>query len=380
MTPITGDRVRLARELRGMSQVQLAERISVDQSTLSRIERGELALTPGETLDQLMLATQLPAAFFRVDNEHRFPLGSLLFRSQSKLTAGDRDQVRAWADVAFYAASVLSAKLKPYVVRLPHLMDETPEAAAELTRSELGLHPTEPIKNLIRSVEHAKVMVLSIPISVDGLDAFSAHVGRRQQPVIVIGEQPNGDRQRFTVAHELGHLVLHSRVTAPTRQLEAEADRFAAELLLPAAAMREEITVPFSLNDAARMKRRWRVSMQAIIRRARDLVIISEHQYRYLVKQISARGWRQEEPAELHVEPEQPRAFRQMAEMIFDKPIDTQAMAKAIALLPTDVVGLLSAYAGQAGLSDRDQHQLTPGRPPGSVLRFPQRPGERKAR
>lgn len=379
MTRITGDRVRLARELRGLGQAQLGERIGVDQSTLSRIERGESTIA-SETLDQLMLATQLPAAFFRIDTEHCFPLGSLLFRSQSKLTAGNLDQVRAWADVAFYAASVLSARLKPYSVELPHLVDEAPEAAAELTRSELGLHPTEPIENLIQAVERARVMVLSIPVAVDGLDAFSANVGPRRQPVIVIGVQPKGDRQRFTVAHELGHLVIHSRVTAPTRQLEAEAHRFAAELLLPAVAMREEITVPFSLSDAARMKRRRRVSMQAIIRRARDLGIISENQYRYLVKQISARGWRQEEPAELRVEPEQPRAFRQMAEMIFDRPIDTQAMAKGISLLPVDVVGLLSAYAGQVGISVRDQQQLAPTREPGSVLPFPQRLGERKTR
>ena len=96
---------------------------------------------------------------------------------------------------------------------------------------------------------------------------------------------------------------------------EKEADQFAAEFLLPESSMRQILTKDLTLTNATRLKSRWKVSMQAIVRRARDLGIITERRYRHLFTQIGKRGWRTVEPGDVPVE--RPRLFRQMAEMVY---------------------------------------------------------------
>src|ERR1700693_1826607 len=87
---------------------------------------------------------------------------------------------------------------------------------------------------------------------------------------------------------------------------EKRAYTFAAELLMPEAAMRREITGPITLSSLAVLKPRWRVSIQALIRRAYDLHLIGDRQYRYLFEQLSAKGWRSKEPSNLDIPIEKP--------------------------------------------------------------------------
>ena len=110
---------------------------------------------------------------------------------------------------------------------------------------------------------------------------------------------------------------MHKGVHKYIRDLEKEADQFAAEFLLPENVMRELLSESFNLTVAARLKLRWRVSIQILVRRARDLGIITQRRYRYLFEQIGARGWRTKEPGE--VPAERPRLFLQMAESLYQK-------------------------------------------------------------
>src|SRR2546428_12825632 len=103
-------------------------------------------------------------------------------------------------------------------------------------------------------------------------DAFSTWAGGDgSTPVIVVTATTEGDRRRFSVAHELGHLVLHQVPQGSPHGLERQADMFAEEFLLPAAAMREALVPPVTLTTLADLKGHWGVSLQALIRRARTL-------------------------------------------------------------------------------------------------------------
>src|SRR5262249_50293847 len=154
-------------------------------------------------------------------------------------------------------------------------------------------------------------IVVTVP-DIKSRDAFSLWFDDR--PIIALSTGRPGDRGRMSIAHETGHLVLH-RGRSRFEVDDFEADDFAAEFLMPEVAMREEITSPVTLSSLAALKPKWKVSIQALVVRAKELGIITDRQYRYLFEQISSMGWRKNEP--VTVVPELPRALRQMAEMRF---------------------------------------------------------------
>jgi len=181
----------------------------------------------------------------------------------------------------------------------------------------LGLSARHADPTLLSVVEKAGVLVLAIllisrtetrslcgPESIRRVDQSSSF--RLGRP---------GDRVRYSIAHELGHLVLHPTIKGQISDAEKEADQFAAEFLMPEIAMRRELAPPITLPSVSRLKARWRVAIQALVRRAFELAIITKRQYTYLFEQIGARGWRTSEPVEVPIE--KPRAFKKMAEVIY---------------------------------------------------------------
>jgi Zn-dependent peptidase ImmA (M78 family) len=143
-----------------------------------------------------------------------------------------------------------------------------------------------------------------------------------------------GDRLRFTLAHELGHLLMHG-IPSPT--MEDEADRFASEFLMPAEDIKPALS-QFSLAKAASLKPYWKVSMWALIRRARDLATISENQYRYLCMAMSATGYKTREPTELQIPVEEPRVYRELIDVHLKRlKFTLQDLAKLIVAKPEEL-------------------------------------------
>ncbi len=187
-------------------------------------------------------------------------------------------------------------------------------------------------------------------------DAFSSWVGEdAEKPVIVLSGDAPGDRLRFSVAHELGHLVMHRswRSDASESELEDQANKFASEFLMPEQSIQHELDPPITLSGLAKLKPRWGVSIQALIRRAYTLEIISQRQYKYLFQKLSARGWRTREPDEFAVRVEKPRAARQMAELLYDDPIDYKKLAEDVNLTEQFVKEVLEAHAGKGTSSTK---------------------------
>ncbi len=161
---------------------------------------------------------------------------------------------------------------------------------------------------------------------------------------MVSNDKP-GDRQRFSLAHELGHLVMHDSFPEGLKKIEDEADKFASEFLLPEEAMRSAIEPPVTLTNLGELKPRWGVSIAALIVRARQLAIITDRQAKYLHQQLRGEKLDKKEPENLHINAEKPRAFKRMAELLHGVPID---VAKVVAynLAPASLIQtVLDAHA-----------------------------------
>jgi Zn-dependent peptidase ImmA (M78 family) len=173
----------------------------------------------------------------------------------------------------------------------------TPEEAAREARRFFGAGPG-PIQHVIRLAERAGVVVVFSEPGIAAIDAYSLHSATR--PIIVLNPvKDDYYRQRFDVAHELGHLVMHHDAEPGGKVAEEQANRFAAEFLMPA----DEIA-PFLPNSTAgrawaqlaELKEHWGVSLAALLYRARALGIMGDVSYRNAMVRMSQNGWRRAEP------------------------------------------------------------------------------------
>ena len=175
-----------------------------------------------------------------------------------------------------------------------------PVAAARRVRAAAGL-VGGPVADVVALVESLGVAIVRRSLSTEAQDAVSLRLPDRH-PVIIVNTALPGDRQRFTVAHELGHLILHGwEVAAADDDIEAEANMFAAELLAPAEAMSEELA-GLSARDFRRLleiKHRWGISISALIERAKNLHLVDIALHKTLRIRLNQYGWNQVEPGEV---------------------------------------------------------------------------------
>jgi Zn-dependent peptidase ImmA (M78 family)/DNA-binding XRE family transcriptional regulator len=169
-----------------------------------------------------------------------------------------------------------------------------------------------PITNVIALLETHGLIVSRFELGSDKIDAFSSWIGKR--PYIFLGsDKQSCCRSRFDAAHELGHLLLHRDVGQEDienpnvrHRIEREANLFAGAFLLPRPSMLREF-YSTRLSHLEGMKMRWRVSMQAIAHRAKEMELIDEYQYVLFRKQISARNYNKNEPGDSSMALEQPQ-------------------------------------------------------------------------
>lgn len=322
MTSIQAGRITLAREARGYTQAQLAHDTGVSQSYLSKVEN--LKIAPADDLvDKAAEVLGYPRSFF----DAAFAPQSLpisFYRRRLSISAKAVRQIDAisnmWIEhVHQLLVSVDLPEPDVPVVELHGLLNgsnieseatlrDLPEQVAVELRSawHVGRGPIENITNLLES--HG-VVVIPFNFPSPKFDALGVRPGNGVPPLLIVSTAIPGDRLRFTLAHELGHLIMHSRPISPERDIEKEADRFAAEFLAPAAEIKSRLN-RLSIQSAAELKAHWKVSMMSLIYRAGQLGKITQHQQEYLYKRMGSLGYRNLEP--VPIPREQPLLLRQI--------------------------------------------------------------------
>ena len=306
-----GEMLRLARQRKGFQQKEAAPKLDIIQPVLSRLENG--VSEPDEiVLIKAAAAYDLPRAFFDLREPVYGPPVSVhpMARAKADITARDLDMVTAELNIrVMQLRRFLEAVDFDPKTTVPQLDVEqygSPEKVAAVVRAHWGL-PTGPINNLMTLVERAGVVVGISDFAGASVSGMTFKVPG-QPPLVLLNSGHPADRMRFTLAHELGHLVMHR---FPTAAMEDEANEFASAFLMPAA----DIAPSFrgrrvTLELLAALKPEWRVAMQSLLMRAKTLGFVDYNQNRYLWQMISSRGWRLSEPAELNFENEKPIVLR----------------------------------------------------------------------
>jgi len=300
-----GDMLVLARTLREMTQAELALAAEVTQARISKVEHG-LAQPSPELISKVASALRMPSSFFYKPG-HIYSLPVRHHRKRAAVSKRTLDRVHA--EVTLRSMQIAEL-LKSVDIetdtdwRVPDLdLDETgltPVTAAQLVRQQWSL-PKGPVENLTEVLERAGVIVVPWAFGSTQLDAIGMRMTGLPPLMFVNTEMPT-DRMRYTLAHELGHLVMHS---VPRDDMEAEANMFASELLMPGSEIAADLR-NVTIERLGFLKRVWRVSMQALLMRAEQLRSVSKSWAARIWKTMSVNGWRRREPPELDIAPEVP--------------------------------------------------------------------------
>ncbi|SEP53364.1 helix-turn-helix domain-containing protein [Amycolatopsis saalfeldensis] len=324
-----GARLTLARHLAGLRKSDLAALVDKSPTAVAAWESGAKRPTAA-TVAQLALSLSVDPGFFAVRPEDVAALSTTPhFRSLRSTSQLARDQAYAYGQLAVDIVTSLERHVEfpdPEVPSLPVSADDRdgngPERAAHLVRTEWGIE-SGPAGHLIRLLENRGVLVVFSPSQTASVDAYS--FDSRLRPVVILNPiKRDYYRQRFDVAHELGHLVMHGDAEPGGRIVEDQAHRFAAELLMPADQIRDLLPTTMGGNvwrTLARLKEQWGVSIQALLYRARWLGRLSDVSYRNAMTTISARGWRRNEPGLITVI-EQPSLLPRAVELLAQEDID----------------------------------------------------------
>jgi Zn-dependent peptidase ImmA (M78 family) len=329
--PFWGERLQLIREFKGLTQKELGDLLAVPAARISEYEKNKRP-PPESFILRLALSTGFHPQFFAHRLADPFVESECSFRHRRDTTQKLKDQVRAYASLLGLVVEGLreAVAFPPFAV--PHITASEPdeiEYAAEETRRLWSLDNNAPISQVGRALERAGVIIVASSVDTSKIDAFS-RFGSASLVFLNRGAGTSPSRWHFDLSHELGHLVMHRHIWTGSLDTEKSADRFASAFLLPRGAfIREYGTRPFSWERVFELKRRWKVSAAAIVRRSKDLGLISDTTYRRSYQYMSYKGWTRCEPYEfefqepellehaLHVVSEQPNGVQDLCSRLY---------------------------------------------------------------
>lgn len=330
-------RIKQARISRGYSMAELAELIDVTRQAISQYELGKNEPS-SSTLNLMIAVLKYPREFFTKPMPEIKSANSAIFFRKRKTTSvkaknAAKEKIKIFREITNYLKNYITFP-EPNFPKVDYdsdiepLDNDTIEEYALSLRQHWGLG-ISPIKNLMNCIQKNGVMVSKMMLSNKKIDAFSVHYDGT--PYIFLSSDKNTNvRTRFDIAHELGHLLLHSdffmeediNKNIINDKLEDEADRFAGAFLLPRESFSQDI-YSSSLDHFIQLKSKWKVSIACMICRCETLGLLSTNQIKYLKDQMTIRRYWRKEPLDNTMPVEQPFAHKQGIELLLDNNILT---------------------------------------------------------
>ena len=320
VTEFNPEMLVLARRSREMTQAHLAELSAVSPTTVSRYEAGTLSVTD-DSLSRLATAVNYPVSFFCRKPTLVGAMGGAVFhRKQQSLPTKKLYRAHALAETRRLEITAMLNSLDINPSSLPEypveLFEDDPEKIARSVRVAMNI-PPGPIFNLTETLERSGCVVVAHDFGTYQIDGFSQ---RSKYPpcFLHLNSQLPPDRWRWTLAHELGHVVMHFEPMVPLKEVEDQANIFAAELLAPASEIGPQLD-GLTFQKLGGLKREWKISMQALITRALHLGTISQGQRRSMYIRLSKAGYRTREPETLDPPVEKPSLMALLARRHLDE-------------------------------------------------------------
>ena len=330
--PLVSERFREARLARGLSIQEVADRLGVTKQSVSKYELGTATPT-AEKINTLSEFLNVPVSFFYKPVPSPSNRSTTFFRSLKSNAARAKEVMLTKSNWGDELVNQLAREIKYPAINMPQLPKEFEnqerfsydelDAISKHVRLHWGLG-VSPIGNLTHILEKNGIIIIAINSGFNETDACSAIVNGR--PLVFMDTHKEcAVRSRFNLAHELAHLLLHNRIQQADLEnkkildrIEKEANQFASCFLLPRESFLADIRSS-SLESFLPLKRKWKVSIAAMVYRCKELEIFSESQLIYIQKQISAKRWRKEEPYDQEWPCETPILLSKSIQMLLNR-------------------------------------------------------------
>jgi len=323
-------------------QKEVAEKVGVSLSNLNRMEK-EVAVVTRDVVERVADLTNYPVSFFYQRGEAAPE--AISYRKRQVVAAKILTPIAARTNIIRNHIERLMAELQialPTPPVLPVAADATPQDVALKLRKRWRVADAV-IPNLTAVMEEHGIVITAFDFNTARVDSRSMFT-EGGQPVVFYNQALTGDRQRFTLAYELGHLVMHASTEVDaSRDVSHEANLFAAALLMPEKEIKKDFEGGITVPKLADLKKKWKVSMIALLHRADDLGFISPNQKKYILHQFNAMQIRRREPVELDVPAERPQLLRRwLAQLKATKKLKAVQVAELLHLKLNEFVELYS--------------------------------------
>lgn len=298
MSTFNREILALARESRGYTQSELSILLNVEQGTISKIESGTTNISI-DLENAIPPVLDYPKEMFYTDKKIIKVEGH--YRKKISLPVKELKKYKALMTFVEWNINKLSDGInfsKPNIPSWDLDVDGSASDAAKYVRQFWKI-PRGRIDDLATIIEDNGIIIA--PLELENMDGLSTYSAEYNLPILYINKLRAADRTRFNLAHELAHYVCHFGkkigTDKETRDIEAEANEFASELLMPTNEIKPHL-VGLTMPKLIDLKQYWKVSIASIVYKAKKLGVITESQYKYLWRQLTIAGYRTKEPAE----------------------------------------------------------------------------------
>lgn len=331
MSNFNGERLKLARIYRNMTASELADKIGVSRQAVLQYEKNE-SKPKLETEFTIITTLHFPRDFFYMDNINMVPVENTFFRALSTTKKIDLQTQEEKTKFIVYIYEFLNNYFNYPQLDLPKINididlndKDNIEDIANNVRSYWGLG-FQPIENMVNLLENKGIIVSTLNINNKKIDAFTQvhEINNKEKYCVVLSnDKQSVARRNFDAAHELGHIILHKNIerleelsSEEQKKLEDQANAFAAAFLLPKNVFFNDLKNPLDLEYYKELKKKWKVSIAAMVMRARQLGRINNSKYVDLVKSMNYRKWRTREPLDNQWKLQETILFKKSIDML----------------------------------------------------------------
>lgn len=289
MESLVGNRIKNARILKCLSQQNVAEEIGISKQMVSKYEKGE-ALPSSSKLIKLSKLFGLKIDYFF--SSFQIELGEINFRKRStfpiKKQNSLKEQIKIRLENYLWVEDLLSIDytFKNTIQDIQiKTIEDVEEVVLKLRKEwKIGI---DPIHNIIQLLEDQEIKVIELSDVDEHFDGMATYVNNKFPVIVVNGNFPV-ERKRFTLLHELGHILLNLQECS-SKQEENFCNKFASEFLFPKKMVIKEFGGKrdrITLTELIANQKKYGMSIPAIVYRLVDAGILSKQRHTHFYKKI----------------------------------------------------------------------------------------------